>query len=72
MPGKRGLSIQQFSVACLTTVLALAGSTGPKAQPQVLDLGSIVLKEREAGLGHGAWGPGVSQRGCTTPGTGFP
>lgn len=59
-------------MACLTTVLALGGSTGPEAQPQVLDLGSTVLKEREASLGHGARGPGVSQRGGTAPGTAFP
>lgn len=55
-----------------TTVLSVAGSTGPKAQPRVLDSGSAVLKEREAALTMGAKGPRSESVWLPSPRDRFP
>lgn len=55
-----------------TTGLGIAGSTGPKAQLQVLALGSTVLKEREAALTMGARGPGSESVWLPSPRDRFP
>lgn len=53
-------------------MLSVAGSTGPKAQPGVLDLGSTVLQEREAALTMGAKGPGSESVWLPSPRDRFP